>query len=56
MLLFVEGARKNQSLVKDVLLVKLMKRCFGRSLIDATRIGTLIREIIPQRNGRRKHG
>lgn len=56
MLLFVEDARNNQSLAKDVLLAELMKPCFGRSLTDATRIGTLIREIKPQRNGRRKHG
>lgn len=55
MLLFVENVKKKQSPI-GVLLVKLMKRCFGRSLTDATRIGTLIREIIPQRNGRRKHG
>ena len=56
MLPFVENAKNNQLLAKDVLLAELMKPYFGRSLTDATRIGTLIREIKPQRNGRRKHG
>jgi len=56
MLLFVEDARNNQLSAKDVLLAELRKPCFGRSLTDATRTGTLIREIIPQRNWRHKHG
>ena len=56
MLLFVEGARNNQSLAKDVLLAELTKPYFGRSPTDAKRIGTLIREIKPQRNRRREYG